>query len=352
MKKKRYLITGGYGFIGSSLIRELISNNDVEICNIDKLTYSSNIKSIDHSITKNYQFKQIDIADSKLVDNTIIDFKPDYIFHLAAETHVDRSIDGPDEFIQSNIIGTYNLLNSSFNYWKDLVSKKKETFKFIYVSTDEVYGSLNSKESPFTEKSNYCPNSPYSASKAAGDHLVRSWYKTYSLPTIITNTSNNYGPWQFPEKLIPLVINKCLSNMPIPIYGNGKQIRDWIRVEDHVSGLLTVLKNGITGEKYNIGSNCELTNLQVVSSICKILDNLRPKLDNSSYHELISFVEDRPGHDERYSIDNKKVLDLKWKPKFTWENGLLDTVSWYLKNESFLEKVNNKNYLGERLGKL
>ena len=352
MKKKRYLITGGYGFIGSSLIRELISSDEIEICNIDKLTYSSNIKSFDHSIAKNYHFKKIDIADPKLVDSAIIDFKPDYVFHLAAETHVDRSIDGPDEFIQSNIIGTYNLLNSSFNYWKDLVSEKKESFKFIYVSTDEVFGSLSSNENPFTEKSNYSPNSPYSASKAAGDHLARSWYKTYSLPTIITNTSNNYGPWQFPEKLIPLVVKKCLSNMPIPIYGNGKQIRDWIRVEDHVSGLLTVLKKGAAGEKYNIGSNCELTNLEVVSSICKILDNLRPKVDNSSYHNLINFVEDRPGHDERYSIDNRKMLDLKWKPKFTWETGLLDTVSWYLNNESFLQKINKKNYLGERLGKL
>ena len=351
LKKERFLITGGYGFIGSCLIRELINDDFFEICNIDKLSYSSNTKSFDPSSAKNYQFKKIDIADAKSINKAVIEFKPDYILHLAAETHVDRSIDGPTEFIQSNIIGTYNLLNSSYDYWKNLKSKKKDTFKFLYVSTDEIYGSLGASDNSFTEDSNYEPNSPYSATKAAGDHLVRAWNKTYSLPTIITNTCNNYGPWQFPEKLIPLVIKKCLYNESIPVYGNGEQIRDWIRVEDHVSGLLTVLRKGVNGEKYNIGSNCELTNIQVVTDICKVLDKLKPNLNNSSYLDLISFVEDRPGHDYRYSIDNKKVINLKWKPKFSWKKGLEDTIKWYLMNEEYLKNT-NKNYLGDRLGKL
>jgi len=351
LNKERFLITGGYGFIGSCLIRELINDDLFEICNIDKLSYSSNTESFDTSSIKNYQFKKIDIADAKSINKVVIEFKPDYILHLAAETHVDRSIDGPNEFIQSNIIGTYNLLKSSYDYWKNLKSNKKDTFKFLYVSTDEVYGSLGINDNSFTEESNYEPNSPYSATKAAGDHLVRAWNKTYSLPTIITNTCNNYGPWQFPEKLIPLVIKKCLSNESIPVYGSGEQIRDWIRVEDHVSGLLTVLRKGVNGEKYNIGSNCELTNIQVVTDICKALDKLKPNFNKSSYLDLISFVEDRPGHDYRYSIDNKKVVNLKWKPKFSWKEGLEDTIKWYLMNEEYLEKT-NKNYFGDRLGKL
>ena len=352
MKKRRFLITGGYGFIGSCLIRELINEDGVEICNIDKLSYSSNLNSFNHASTTNYQFKKIDIVNSKLIEEAIREFKPDYIIHLAAETHVDRSIDGPDAFIQSNIIGTYNLLNSSYEFWKKLESSKKEIFKFLYVSTDEVYGSLGPNDNPFTEESNYKPNSPYSATKAAGDHLVRAWNKTYSLPVIITNTCNNYGPFQFPEKLIPLVIKKCLSKEPIPIYGDGKQIRDWIRVEDHVSGILKALDKGTCGEKYNIGSNCELTNIQVVSDICMLLDRLKPNEDKSSYLDLITFVEDRPGHDNRYSIDNMKITNLNWKPKFSWENGLKDTVEWYLANKEFLKETNKENYLGDRLGKL
>ena len=352
MKKKRFLITGGCGLIGSSFIRELMNHDDIEICNIDKLSYSSNLNSFNHSSSKDYQFKKIDIVNPKLIDGAIKGFKPDYIIHLAAETHVDRSIDGPGEFIQSNIIGTYNLLNSSYDFWKNLETSKKEIFKFLYVSTDEVYGSLGPKDSPFTEESNYSPNSPYSSTKAAGDHLVRAWNKTYSLPVITTNTCNNYGPWQFPEKLIPLTIKNCLFKKPIPIYGNGKQIRDWIRVEDHVSGILMVLEKGVSGEKYNIGSNCELTNIQVVSDICKLFDEIRPNPDKSSYLDLITFVEDRPGHDNRYSIDNNKIISLKWKPKFSWKSGLKDTVEWYLSNEDFIKESNKENYLGDRLGKL
>jgi len=246
-------------------------------------------------------------------------------------------------------LGTYNLLNSCLKYWENTQINNRDNFRLIYVSTDEVYGSLNNSDNPFTENNNYSPNSPYSASKAAGDHLVRSWFKTYSLPAIITNTSNNYGPWQFPEKLIPLTIKKCLLGQNIPVYGNGQQIRDWIKVEDHVSGLLTVLKKGTIGEKYNIGSNCELTNIQVVKDICSILDKIKPN-SQKSYEELITFVDDRPGHDKRYSIDNNKVLKIGWKPKFSWKDGIENTVTWYLDNEDFLN--NDLNYSGERLGKL
>ncbi len=351
MSQKNYLITGGSGFIGSCLVRELVKNENNSVCNIDKLTYSSSTKSINVSDYKNYRFKKIDISDSINVKKIILDFKPDFIFNLAAETHVDRSIDNPDTFIQSNINGTFNLLNESYDYWKFLPDDKKSKFRFIHISTDEVYGSLNLDELPFKEDSLYKPNSPYSASKASSDHLVRSWNKTYSFPTIITNTSNNYGPWQFPEKLIPLVINKCLKNKKIPVYGNGLQIRDWIRVEDHVSGLLTILDKGEIGEKYNIGASSELTNIEVISNICKILDNLLPK-DNYSYLELIEYVEDRPGHDYRYAINNSKIKSLGWKPSFSWDEGIFDAVNWYLSNRDFLDSNDADNYSGERLGKL
>jgi len=351
LKKNNFLVTGGYGFIGSCLVRELLKNQDNRICNIDKLSYSSSIDSIKPNGEDNYKFKKIDIVESNKIKEVISEFEPDYIIHLAAESHVDRSIDNPDQFIKSNINGTYNLLNEGYHYWKLLPDDKKLSFRFIHVSTDEVYGSLSEKESAFLENSVYKPNSPYSASKASSDHLVYSWYKTYSFPINIVNTSNNYGPWQFPEKLIPLVISKCLKGEKIPIYGNGLQIRDWIRVEDHVNGLLTVLDKGIIGEKYNIGANCEKTNLQVVHDICSILDEVIPNKEYK-YNALINFVEDRPGHDQRYAINSNKLKNLGWNPSVSWEEGIKDAINWYLNNKNFLNLENNGTYSGERLGRL
>ena len=351
MELEKYLVTGGCGFIGSSFIDKLILKDNVFIYNIDKLTYSATkyIPAVKNS--KKYKFEKIDICNSKDIQKIINKFKPNYIVNLAAETHVDRSIDSPDDFIRSNIIGTYNLLNESYMYWVNQNDSIKKKFKFIQISTDEVYGSLDKDEETFTESSNYRPNSPYSASKASSDHLVRSWFKTYNFPTITTNTCNNYGPRQFPEKLIPLTINKCLKKEPIPIYGSGDQIRDWIRVEDHVEGLLKVINKGKVGHKYNIGSNCEIANIKVVKDICNILNDIIP-VNDFSYQNLIKFVEDRPGHDLRYAINNKKILSLGWKPKFTWKEGLRDTVEWYLQNEEFLNEKSKTSYSGERLGKL
>lgn len=350
MVNKNIIVTGGYGFIGSCLVKELLKDENVSVCNIDKLTYSSNIDSIDKSC-KNFSFIKGDISDTELLRSIFSDFQPDAIFNLAAETHVDRSIDNPYTFIKSNINGTFSLLYEGYNYWKLLPKDKKLNFKFIQISTDEVYGTLTKNDDPFDEDSLYRPNSPYSASKASADHLVRSWFKTYSFPSIITNTCNNYGPWQFPEKLIPLIISKCLKNEKIPVYGDGNQIRDWIRVEDNVSGLLKVLECGMIGEKYNIGANCELKNIDVVNDICTILDRLIPNI-NYSYTKLIDFVDDRPGHDYRYAINNSKIKKLGWSQKYSWENGILETVKWYLDNKKFLLSNKKSGYSGERLGKL
>ena len=342
----RYLITGGYGFIGSSLIRSLLRNEENYISNIDKMTYSSNINSIgDVKNNANYFFHKKDICDESFLISHLEDFKPNYIIHLAAETHVDRSIDGPSEFIKSNIVGTYNILNAAHKYWSSLNKVDNETFKIIIVSTDEVYGSLNLNDPQSTENSPYRPNSPYSASKASADHLSRAWSKTYGLPLLITNTTNNYGPWQFPEKLIPLTILKCLKNQKIPIYGNGEQIRDWIFVDDHTEGILNVLKKGKIGEKYNIGCNNELKNIDVVKNICSILDRLIP-IKKGKYSDLIEFVDDRPGHDNRYALNNNKIKSLGWKPKLGWERGLEETINWYINNQDFLTA-----YSGERLGR-
>jgi len=347
---KNIIVTGGYGFIGSCLVKELLKDENVSVCNIDKLTYSSNKDSIDKSC-KNFSFIKGDISDTELLRSIFSDFQPDAIFNLAAETHVDRSIDNPYTFIKSNINGTFSLLYEGYNYWKLLPKDKKLNFKFIQISTDEVYGTLTKNDDPFDEDSLYRPNSPYSASKASADHLVRSWFKTYSFPSIITNTCNNYGPWQFPEKLIPLIISKCLKNEKIPVYGDGNQIRDWIRVEDNVSGLLKVLEYGMIGEKYNIGANCELKNIDVVNDICTILDRLIPN-NNYSYTKLIDFVDDRPGHDYRYAINNSKIKKLGWSQKYSWENGILETIKWYLDNKKFLLSNKKSGYSGERLGKL
>ena len=346
MKKDNYLITGGYGFIGSSLLRILLNNNNNNVCNIDKLTYSSNLNSLEnHDKLSNYKFYKEDICDESSIYKIIKKQKPSKIIHLAAETHVDRSIDNPSNFIKSNIMGTYSILNSSCKYWDSLDTKEKSNFKVLIVSTDEVYGSLSNDQNSFDEDSPYKPNSPYSASKAASDHLGRAWFKTYGMPIIITNTSNNYGPWQFPEKLIPLTILKCINNEKIPIYGNGEQIRDWIFVDDHSNGILSAIHNGRIGEKYNISSENELMNIDVVKNICTILDRVFPS-NNGKYSELISFVNDRPGHDTRYALGNKKIKTLGWEPKVKWQDGLEITIKWYLKNKDFLNK-----YSGDRLGR-
>ena len=353
---KNILITGGAGFIGSALIRHIITKTYHSVFNIDKLTYASNLESL-KKIEKNerYSFKRIDICNGNRIKKIFFEYKPDIIIHLAAETHVDRSIDGPKQFVETNIIGTYTLLEEARNYWLSLRNKKKNNFKFHHVSTDEVYGDLEKKSDPFTEKTPYAPSSPYSASKASSDHLVRAWHRTFKLPTLITSCSNNYGPYQFPEKLIPLIILNALEEKKLPIYGKGDQVRDWLYVEDHAKALLHVALNGKVGETYNIGGQNELKNIDVVKTICNILDELKPnKLKNiSKYDELISFVEDRPGHDKRYAMDIFKInKELKWKPEETFVTGIKKTIEWYLNNKNWCVKVKDGKYKDERLGKV
>lgn len=328
----KILITGGAGFIGSALIRHLISQTEHTLLNIDKLTYAANLKSlscIEHS--NRYCFKQIDITHADKITEIIKTYQPDAIMHLAAESHVDRSIHGPAEFINTNIIGTYVLLEAAKNYWLTLPDVKKSSFRFHHISTDEVYGDLNIGDKPFTETTPYAPSSPYSASKASSDHLVRAWHRTYDLPVIITNCSNNYGPYQFPEKLIPLVILNALAGKPIPVYGQGTQIRDWLYVEDHASALHEVVSRGQVGETYNIGGHNEKQNIEVVQTICSLLDELAPQKNKTSYASLITHVTDRPGHDNRYAIDASKIKkQLGWMPKETFESGIRKTVQWYM----------------------
>ena len=329
---KKVIVTGGAGFIGSNLVRFLIKKK-IHTIVIDKLTYAA----VPHSfkeIKKNkyFDFKRIDITDRKKINSILEKFKPDSIFHLAAESHVDRSIIAPADFISTNIIGTYNLLDCSYSYWKKISQKKKKIFKFLHVSTDEVYGDLKKGDRSFNEKSQYKPNSPYSASKASSDHLVRAWNKTYNLPTIITNCTNNYGPYQNPEKFIPVVIMNAIKEKKIPIYGDGMQIRDWIHVQDHVRGLFEVMKKGKVGKTYNISSKCEKTNIYLANLICEIVEK---KMGKKNLKELIDFVRDRPGHDRRYALDNKKVIsEIKWVPKIKFEVGIKKTVDWYIGNSN------------------
>ena len=339
---KKVLVTGGAGFIGGALIRRLLIESKTNVFNLDKLSYASNLNGIneilnkDLSIKKRYKFLKCDLSDKLKTNKIINEIKPDLILHLAAESHVDKSIKNPSFFIESNILGTYNLLESSLGYWESLSGLKRESFKFLHVSTDEVFGSLDSK-GRFNEESPYSPNSPYSASKASSDHLVQAWNKTYQLPTIITNCSNNYGPWQFPEKLIPLTIYKSLMNENIPIFGDGQNIRDWLHVEDHIDALLTIITRGKIGEKYCIGGFGERKNIDIVRLICAYMDEKVPS--QVSYSKLITFVKDRPGHDFRYSIDSKKLInELNWLPKISFEEGLRRTVSWYLENMEWLKK--------------
>ena len=366
--KKKFMITGGAGFIGSALIRFLINETDVKILNLDKLTYASNLSSL-KSVSKNsrYKFIKKDICNKKNVLSLFKEFKPDVVMHLAAETHVDRSIDEPRNFIKTNVLGTLVMLETAREYW---YSQKKKNFIFHHISTDEVYGSLN-KNDLFTEKSKYDPSSPYSASKASSDHLVRAWHRTYDLPVIITNCSNNYGPYQFPEKFIPLIILNALSRKPLPVYGNGQNIRDWLYVEDHARALYSVVNKGKIGETYNIGGHNEKNNIEVVNTICDVLDKLVPldskekkndnktrKIQNSiksnrSYKDLITFVDDRPGHDFRYAINASKIQkELNWTPKESFKTGLKKTIKWYLNNLNWCKNIEVKNYQRERLGLL
>tara|TARA_B100000676_G_C18044223_1_gene826886 strand:- start:857 stop:1912 length:1056 start_codon:yes stop_codon:yes gene_type:complete len=346
----KLLITGGCGFIGSNFIlSRLKSFQDDIILNYDSLTYSGNPDNlVEVEKGSNYNFVKGDICDSETLKSAMYKFEPDIIIHFAAESHVDRSIDNPFKFVNSNVLGTVNLLTESFNYYKSYKHKLKN-FKFIHISTDEVFGSLGESGS-FDESSNFSPNSPYSASKASSDHFVRSWHKTYGLPTIITNCSNNYGPFQFPEKLIPLIIANCLDHKPLPIYGKGDNIRDWLFVSDHCEALSTVIDKGRIGNNYNIGGNNEIKNIEIVNKICSILDNLRPR-SSGSYQDLITFVKDRPGHDYRYAVDSSKISnELNWSPKESFESGILKTIQWYLDNEHWWRKIQKRIYNQERLG--
>lgn len=350
----RILITGGAGFIGSALIRHLLNHTEHQVLNLDKLTYAGNLESL-ASVADNprYRFVQADIADSVAVSQALAEFQPDAIMHLAAESHVDRSIDGPAAFIQTNIVGTYALLEATRSYWSQLDPTRKAAFRFHHISTDEVYGDLHGADELFTERTPYAPSSPYSASKAASDHLVRAWQRTYGLPVLLSNCSNNYGPYHFPEKLIPLVILNALDGKPLPVYGNGQQVRDWLYVEDHARALLKVVSEGKVGETYNIGGHNEQKNLHVVESICALLDELSPRQSGGSYKEQISFVSDRPGHDLRYAIDASKIeRELGWKPKETFASGLRKTVHWYLDNLDWCRRVQDGSYQRERLGTL
>ena len=354
MISKTILVTGGAGFIGSAVIRNILSSTDFTVVNIDKLTYAGNVDSIpDADSNKRYHLEIIDICDKSAIEAVFEKYKPNAVMHLAAESHVDRSIDSPDEFMQTNIIGTFNLLVASRSYFQTLDDDAKSTFRFHHISTDEVYGDLEGVDDLFTEQTSYAPSSPYSASKASSDHLVRAWGRTYGLPTIITNCSNNYGPYHFPEKLIPHVILNAISGQPLPIYGDGSQIRDWLYVEDHAQALLQVVTEGEVGETYNIGGHNEKKNIEVVEAICDLLEELAPIKPKGvmNYRDLIIFVKDRPGHDTRYAIDASKIEhELGWVPEESFETGLRKTVQWYLENKQWWERVLSGAYRLERIG--
>ncbi|MDQ7727277.1 dTDP-glucose 4,6-dehydratase [Halomonas sp. SpR8] len=355
MKTKNFLITGGAGFIGSAVVRELVQSTSHRVLNVDKLTYAGNLESL-ASVegSERYTFVQADICDAQAMQQLFKQHQPDVVMHLAAESHVDRSIDGPAEFIQTNVVGTAVLLEAARSYWKNLQQQdanKAQAFRFHHISTDEVYGDLEGVDDLFTEQTPYAPSSPYSASKASSDHLVRAWQRTYGLPTLVTNCSNNYGPYHFPEKLIPLMILNALAAKPLPVYGDGQQIRDWLYVEDHARALIKVAIEGKIGETYNIGGHNEKANLTVVETLCDLLQELVPQ--EASYRDLITFVTDRPGHDVRYAIDASKIeRELGWVPEETFETGLRKTVQWYLANETWWKRVQDGSYQGQRLGSL
>lgn len=346
----KLLITGGAGFIGSSVIRHVIWNTQDEVVNLDKLTYAGNLESLSQvSESRRYAFEQVDICNRVEIDRVLAEHKPDAIMHLAAESHVDRSIDGPAAFIETNIVGTYTLLEAARQYWNGLDAERRENFRFHHISTDEVYGDLEGTNDLFTETTSYAPSSPYSASKASSDHLARAWQRTYGLPVLVTNCSNNYGPYHFPEKLIPLIILNALESKHLPVYGKGDQIRDWLYVEDHARALYKVVTEGKPGETYNIGGHNEKQNIEVVQTICDILQELRPQENN--YGNLITHVKDRPGHDLRYAIDASKIQrELGWSPEETFETGIRKTVEWYLNNLDWCQRVQDGSYQRERLG--
>ena len=353
----KILVTGGAGFTGSAVVRHLIGETEHVVLNVDALTYAGNLDSIPCSKDPQHQFRQINICDAKALEAAFVEFQPDAVMHLAAESHVDRSIDGPAEFVQTNILGTYNMLEAARRYWSALDGEAKAAFRFHHISTDEVYGDLG-PEGLFTETTPYQPSSPYSASKASSDHLVRAWLRTYGLPTIVTNCSNNYGPYHFPEKLIPLVILNALAGKSLPVYGDGSQIRDWLYVEDHARALVKVVTEGKVGETYNIGGHNERKNIDVVKTICSILEELAPENPNSKlagkeggFESLIVYVADRPGHDARYAIDAEKIeRELGWVPEETFESGIRKTVQWYLDNKGWWLRVLDGSYQGQRLG--
>lgn len=348
---KRVLVTGGAGFIGSAVVRHLISRG-YEVANVDKLTYSANLQSL-RSVDASpaYRFFKADIGDEDSIARILEEQAPDAIMHLAAETHVDRSIDSPAAFIETNVVGTYRLLDAALRYWRALDEQRRAAFRFLHVSTDEVYGTLGLEDPAFTEQSPYDPSSPYSASKASSDHLVRAWHVTYGLPVVLTNCSNNYGPFQFPEKLIPLTILNAIEGKPLPVYGAGANVRDWLYVEDHARALELALTGGQVGENYNVGGRAERTNLTIVQTICDILDRVRPLPRGKPHRDLISFVTDRPGHDLRYAIEPSKTeRELGWKADETLETGLEKTVAWYLDNEWWWRPIREQSYSGERLG--
>ncbi|CAG9297711.1 dTDP-glucose 4,6-dehydratase [Celerinatantimonas diazotrophica] len=350
----KFLVTGGAGFIGSAVVRLILEQTEHSVFNIDKLTYAGNLESIpDSQRSERYSFARVDICDGKQLKDIFRAFQPDIVMHLAAESHVDRSIEGPGEFIQTNIVGTYQLLEVAREYWSSLPSDRQSVFRFHHISTDEVYGDLDGPDDYFTEQTSYAPSSPYSASKASSDHLVRAWGRTYGLPVIVTNCSNNYGPYHFPEKLIPHIILNALAGKPLPIYGQGKQIRDWLFVEDHARALYKVATEGKVGQTYNIGGHNEKQNIEVVHAICKLLEELVPEKPKGlkNYKDLITFVADRPGHDIRYAIDPSKIAsELGWIPQETFESGLRKTVQWYLDNKQWWQRVLSGEYKLARIG--
>ena len=350
--KTVYFVTGGCGFIGANFIQYLLKKTKPKsVINLDKLTYAGNQKNLAvFEQDPRYIFVHGDICDAELVSRLFTEYQPNYIINFAAESHVDRSIDGPAEFIQTNIVGTSVLLQESLKYYSTLKGKESERFQFHHVSTDEVFGSL-SESGFFTEETPYDPSSPYSASKASSDHLVRAWHRTFDLPVLISNCSNNYGPYQFPEKLIPLMILNCLEEKPLPVYGTGENIRDWLYVEDHCDAIYTILQKGTIGETYNVGGNNEIKNIQIVEVICDVLNDIHPAGSGKSYHELITFVKDRPGHDFRYAIDASKLKkQIGWEPKESFNTGIQKTIEWYLKNEEWWKTIQENTYKQERLG--